>query len=208
MPKHSSNAFAGGGAPGDEAEVPLGRSFVPSVPRRVFLTKGVGRDREKLASFEAALRDAGVAHCNLVRVSSILPPGARIIPAATGLPLLHPGEITYAVMAEIATNEPHQLVAASIGIAVPRDTTQHGYLSEHHAFGKVSKEAGDYAEDLAAQMLASTIGVPFDLDKAYDERKEQYRVGGLIVKTRNATQSAVGDKAGRWTTVLAAAVFV
>ena len=208
MSRHDNQPWMGAGAPGESQDIPLGRSFVPSVPRRVFLTKGVGRDREKLSSFEAALRDAGVAHCNLVRVSSILPPGARIIPTTAGLQLLHPGEITYAVMAEIATNEPHQLVAASIGIAVPRDNSQHGYLSEHHGFGEKSKEAGDYAEDLAAQMLASTIGVPFDLDRAYDERKEQYKVGGLIVKTRNATQSAVGDKAGRWTTVLAAAVFV
>lgn len=184
------------------------RSFPPMIPRRIFLTKGVGKDREKLASFEAALRDAGIAFCNLVKVSSIVPPGAKIIQRDAGVRLLQPGEITFAVLAESSTNEPHRLIAASIGVAIPRDPGHHGYLSEHHSFGQTDEEAGDYAEDLAAQMLASTLGVPFDLNKAYDERKMQYKVGGLIVRTSNITQSAVGDKDGLWTTVIAAAVML
>jgi arginine decarboxylase len=183
-------------------------SYPPLVPRRIFLTKGVGKHKEKLASFEAALRDAGIAFLNLVRVSSIVPPGARIIPKQQGLKLLKPGAITFVVLSENATNEPHRLVAASIGVACPRDPEKHGYLSEHHSFGQTTREAGDYAEDLAAQMLASTLGVPFDIDKAYDERKEQYKVGGLIVRTTEMTQSAVGDKNGLWTTVVAAAVLL
>jgi arginine decarboxylase len=184
------------------------RSYSPMISRRIFLTKGVGKDKEKLASFEKALRDAGIAGCNLVRVSSIVPPGAKIIPKRQGLPLLQPGEITFAVISESATNEPHRLIAASIGVAIPRDRGKHGYLSEHHSYGQTENEAGDYAEDLAAQMLASTLGVPFDLDRAYDERKEQYKVGGSIVRTRNITQSAMGDKSSLWTTVVTAAVML
>jgi len=41
------------------------------VPKKVFFTRGVGVHREKLASFELALRGAGIAQCNLVLVSSI-----------------------------------------------------------------------------------------------------------------------------------------
>ena len=182
------------------------QSLPDIVPTRVFLTKGVGKDREKLASFEAALRDAGIAFLNLVRVSSIVPPGARIISRSHGLKRLAPGQVTFTVLAEAATREPHRLVAASIGVAIPRDTTRHGYLSEHHSHGQTERETGDYAEDLAAQMLASTLGVPFDIDTAYDRRREQYKVGGLIVRTTACTQSAVGDKAGLWTTVIAAAI--
>jgi arginine decarboxylase len=178
------------------------------VAQRIFLTKGVGRDREKLASFEAALRDAGIARLNLVRVSSIVPPRAKIIPRKLGLNLLSTGEITFTVLAESATNEPHRLVAASIGVALPRDISHHGYLSEHHSYGQTDKETGDYAEDLAAQMLASTLGVPFDLTQAYDQRRQQYTVGGLIVRASNVTQSAVGHKEGLWTTVIAAAVML
>ena len=184
------------------------RSFPPMVPRRIFLIKGVGKDRERLVSFEAALRDAGIAYCNLVRVSSIVPPGTKLIPKDIGLKLLLPGEITFAVVSEASTNEAHRLIAASVGLAVPRDTDHHGYMSEHHSTGQTDEQAGDYAEDLAAQMLASTLGVPFDLNLSYDERMQQYKVGGFIVRTSNVTQSAIGDKDGMWTTVLAAAILL
>lgn len=193
-----------------ELKIPMfdrSRSFPPMIPRRIFLTKGVGQHREKLASFERALRDAGIAHCNLVSVSSIFPPQARIIARNEGLKVIQPGEVTFAVMSRNETNEPHRLVGASVGVAVPGDREKYGYLSEHHSFGQTEREAGDYAEDLAAQMLATTLGVPFDLDKAWDERREQYKVGGLIVRTSNATQTAVGKK-GFWTTVLSAAVLI
>jgi arginine decarboxylase len=184
----------------------VGPSLPLLIPRRIFLTKGVGKDKEKLASFEAALRDAGIASLNLVRVSSIVPPGAKVVSKRQGLKSVRPGAVTFAVISENATNEPHRLIAASVGVAIPRDLAKHGYLSEHHSFGQTEREAGDYAEDLAAQMLASTVGVPFDVDKAYDERKEQYKMGGLIVRTTDVTKSAVGDKNGLWTTVVAVAV--
>jgi len=161
-----------------------------------------------LSSFEEALRDAGIAQYNLVTVSSIFPPKCRLISRAQGNKYLKPGQVVFCVMARSDTNEPHRLIAASIGIAIPRNTEHYGYLSEHHCSGMNEKAAGDYAEDLAAQMLASTLGVPFDVDKDYDERKEQYRLGGEIVTTREITQTAEGDKSGLWTTVLAAAVMV
>ena len=178
------------------------------VPDGVFLTKGVGRSRERLSSFEEALRDAGIAQYNLVTVSSIFPPKCRLISRAQGNKYLKPGQVAFCVMARSDTNEPHRLIAASIGIAIPRNTEHYGYLSEHHCSGMNEKAAGDYAEDLAAQMLASTLGVPFDVDKDYDERKEQYRLGGEIVTTREITQTAEGDKNGLWTAILAAAVMI
>lgn len=178
------------------------------VAREICLTRGVGRHREKLASFELALRDAGIAEYNLVRVSSIFPPECKLIGRKEALAKLSPGQVLYAVIAESATNEPNRLIAASIGLAVPRDRTRYGYLSEHHSYGETDQKAGDYAEDLAAQMLATTLGVEFDAEAAWDERKEFWRISNEIVTTRNVTQSAVGDKDGRWTTVVAAAVLV
>lgn len=178
------------------------------IPKRIFLTKGVGKHREKLTSFEAALRDAGIASFNIVRVSSILPPGARVLPRSKGIQRLSPGEIMYSVVAESTTNEPHRLIAASIGVAIPSDRNQYGYLSEYHSFGETEVRAGDKAEDMAAQMLATTLGVPFDPDISYDERKELWKISTKIVKTMNITQTAIGDKYGLWTTVLAAAVLI
>ncbi len=178
------------------------------VPRHVFLTKGVGRHREKLSSFEMALRDAGIERFNLVRVSSIYPPGCKLIPRKRGLEMLNAGQVVFCVMADNASNEPNRLVAASIGMAIPADVKHYGYLSEHHSFGQTEKTAGDYAEDLAAQMLSSTYGMEFDIDDSYDARKEIFRIDGRIVRTMNVTQSATGDKRGVWTTAVAAAVFV
>ena len=178
------------------------------LPRFVFLTKGVGRHREKLASFEAALRDAGIASYNLVRVSSIFPPGCRVISRQRGLDMLCPGQIAFVVISDNATNEPHRLCCASVGVAIPKDPEKFGYLSEYHSFGERERKAGDYAEDLAAQMLATTLGVRFNPDTSYDERKEIWKISGEIYRTRNATQSAIGHKDGLWTSVVAAAVLI
>lgn len=178
------------------------------VPSRVFFTKGVGVHKDYLTSFEMALRDAGIAPYNLVTVSSIFPPGCKRISKEDGLKILYPGQILYCVMSRNATNEPNRLIASSVGCAMPTDDTQYGYLSEHHSFGETDQKAGDYAEDLAATMLASTLGIEFDINTAWDERENLYKMSGKIVKTTNITQSAIGNKDGQWTTVLAAAVFI
>jgi arginine decarboxylase len=180
----------------------------PWVPRKLFLTKGVGRHKEKLSSFELALRNAGIAEFNLVKVSSIVPPHCQVIPRKSGLRMFTPGQIIHCVLSQTADNEPHRLLAASIGVALPKDRNDYGYLSEHHSYGQPEKAAGDYAEDLAATMLAYTLGVEFDPDSSYDEKKELWKISGQIVRTTNITQSAIGDKNGLWTTVLAAAILI
>ncbi len=177
------------------------------VPTQMFFTKGVGFHKEELRSFELALRDAGIHKCNLVYVSSIFPPGCKIISKEAGVNRLVPGQITYAVMARSTSNEPRRQLVASIGLALPADKDHYGYLSEYHGFGQNKKEAGDYAEDLAAAMLATTLGVEFDEDKSWDEKEEVYRLSGKIVKSRNITQSAI-NKPGGYTTVIAASIFL
>ncbi|NYZ74065.1 arginine decarboxylase, pyruvoyl-dependent [Candidatus Micrarchaeota archaeon] len=178
------------------------------VPRKVFFTKGVGRSSEQLTSFEFALRDAGIAPYNLVTVSSIMPPGAQIVSRVEGLKELKNGQVLFVVMSRIASNEPNRLLAASIGCAIPSEKEMYGYLSEHHSFGQTEDKAGEYSEDLAASMLASTLGMEFDTDKAWDEREQYFKMSGKIVRTTNITQSAVADKNGKWTSVIAAAVLI
>ena len=178
------------------------------VPSELFFTRGVGTHREKLTSFELALRSAGIAACNVVRVSSIFPPGCRILSREEGSERLKPGQVTFVVMSEAATKEPHRLIAATVGVAIPRDPNLYGYLSEHHSFGEDEETAGDYAEDLAAEMLATTLGLKFDPDKSWDENKEVWRLSNQIVRTQHVTQTAIGDRHGLWTTVVAAAVMV
>lgn len=163
------------------------------IPKRVFLTKGAGVHKDKLGSFELALRNAGIEKCNLVNVSSILPPNCKIISRDEGLKLLEPGQITFCVMAKNETNEPNRLISSAVGVAMPNDTKDYGYLSEHSSSGEAAKKADDYAEYLAASMLATTLG------KAGSDN---------IFETRHAHQSAEGNKNGLWTTVIAAAVFI
>ena len=61
---------------------------------------------------------------------------------------------------------------------------------------------------LAASLLATTLGIQFDPDQDYDERKEIFRMSGRIVNTRSITQTARGNKNGLWTTVVAMAVLL
>jgi arginine decarboxylase len=177
-------------------------------PTKIFFTKGVGRHKDYLQSFEMALRMAGIEKCNLVSVSSIFPAGCKRLSKEEGLKLLEPGQITFCVMARNSTSEPNRLIATSIGVALPKEETQYGYISEHHPFGESEKVAGDYAEDIAAQMLATTLGIDFDPSSAWDEREQVYKASGQIYKTFNITQSAEGDKMGLWTTVISAAVML
>ena len=177
------------------------------VPKKMFFTKGIGIHREKLTSFEMALRDAQIARYNLVRVSSIFPPHCEIVSRDEGAEALAPGQVVFCVLSEAATNEPSRRVAASIGLAVPADSTKYGYISEHHAFGQSEKVAGDYAEDLAASMLATVLGVPFDPDEAWDARREEWHMSGHVVTTQNHTAVAEADEDGTWLTAISAAVF-
>ena len=178
------------------------------VAKKLFLTKGRGTHEDRLTSFEYALRDAGIAGTNLVLISSIFPPGAKLIPRKEGLGLVKPGQILFTIHSKNQTSEPHRLCAASVGVAQPKDAGRYGYLSEHVSFGQNERQAGDYAEDIAAQMLASSLGIPFDIDTSWDEKRQQWNISGEIYKTTNITQTATGDKDGRWTTVFAAAVLL
>jgi len=178
------------------------------VPTKMFFTNGVGISKDQLTSFELALRDAGIAPYNLVTVSSIFPPGAKIITRKEGLKLIKPGQVVFVVMARLASNEPNRLLAASIGCATPADKRTYGYLSELHEFGLTERKAAERSEDLAASMLASTLGIVFDPETAWNEREKYFKMSGKMVRTTNVTQTAIADKAGRWTSVIAAAVLI
>ena len=175
------------------------------VPTKIFFTKGIGIHREKLTSFEMALRNAGIAPYNLVSVSSIYPAGCKTISREEGIKELMPGQIVHAVISRSQTNEPARIVNASIGVALPTDDNAYGYLSEHHSYGQTEEQSGSYAEDLAAEMLSTILGDEFDPDSDWDEKRQIWKISGKIVESRNVTAVAVGDEKGRWTTVLTAA---
>jgi len=176
-------------------------------PKEVFLTRGKGIHKFKLSSFEEALRNAGMADQNIVSVSSIIPPQCKIIPKKRGLAKISPGSIRHAVVARIETDEHNRQIAASVGIALPKDSDKWGYISEVHEYGLTQLECDDLAEDIAASMLGTTLGIEIDPDKAWIEKEQFYKASGLIVHTDSITQTAVG-KSGYWTTAVAMAVFI
>ena len=118
------------------------------VAKNLFLTKGIGIADDKLTSFEFALRNAGIAGTNIVLISSIFPPKAKLVARKEGLKLIKPGQILFTIYSKNQTNEPQRLISASVGVAQPKDRTKYGYLSEYDAFGQSEKIAGEYAEDI------------------------------------------------------------
>ena len=177
------------------------------VPTHIFLTRGVGVHRDQLTAFEFALRDADIEQQNLVSVSSIVPPGCRLISAAEGIETLRPGEITFCVLARAETNEPRRRIHASIGLARPVDPTIYGYVSELHGFGMTEPESRDYAEDLAATMLATTLGIDFDPNAAWNERRKVYEASGHVFDSTSITAATEGNSEGLWTCAVAVAIF-
>jgi arginine decarboxylase len=178
------------------------------IPKSVFLTRGIGIHRQRLSAFEYALRDADIEQQNLVSVSSILPAHCELIARPAGVTMLSPGEITFCVMARAETNEAGRHIAAGIGLARPKDPAHYGYISEHHCFGMNEAETADYVEDLAATMLASTLGIEFNSDAAWDERKRVYEMSDHIVDSLSITAATEGVRGGDWTCAIAAAVFL
>ena len=178
------------------------------VPKYVFFTKGIGSDKKELQSFESALLNAGISHLNIVQVSSIFPPNCKEISKEEGSSMLKPGQIVFVVLARHCSNEKNRLISASIGVAKPKDENHYGFLSEHHSFGQDEETAGNFAEDLAASMLASTLGIDFDIDAAYDEKREIFHMSDKIVETKSTTASCIVENDGIFTTALAAAVFI
>ena len=105
--------------------------------------------------------------------------------------MLRPGDITFCVLARSETNQFGRLVYASLGLARPADPDMYGYISELHGYGMTAEASGEQAEDLAATMLASTLGLEFDPDAAWNERKQIYEHGSLIIDSTSITATAV-----------------
>ncbi|MGC9011279.1 MAG: pyruvoyl-dependent arginine decarboxylase [Candidatus Micrarchaeia archaeon] len=177
------------------------------VPTKIFLTKGFGSASTQLGAFEYALRDAGIAPFNLVKVSSIVPPNAEIISKEEGLKALKRGQILFLVLSRIESNEPGRKLVASIGMAVPKERSNYGYIAEYEAFDESKEVASEKAESLAITMLATALGY---LEKERISEEESENV--LMLKSRLANTLSISEevtvKGNGWTCAIAAAVLL
>ncbi|MBC7109558.1 MAG: arginine decarboxylase, pyruvoyl-dependent [Archaeoglobi archaeon] len=155
------------------------------IPKKFFLVTGCGSHRTDLGSFEIALRDAGVERQNFVSVSSIIPPGCRMIDAEEGRSLLKPGEITFCVMARNSSCKEGENISAALSYVIPEDEERNGYLFEYHGNEKDPEEAKRRAIELAE-----------DLCRDLYECELKIGAVGISSEVRN------------WTTVLAIAIFI
>ncbi len=178
------------------------------VPKKIFLTKGKGLSKERLTSFELALREAGIASLNLITVSSILPPNCDFISQKEGINSLNSGQVVPVVLARSDSNKIGDTVSSGVGVAIPKDKRHYGYLSEHHCIGMDDYSMEEYVEDLAAEMLATTYGVNFNPDASWDEKRELWKIDDRIVKTKSIIETEKLDVKGYWLTTISAAVLI
>lgn len=179
----------------------------PWVPRKVFLTKGVGVHAERLNSFEEALRDARISPMNLVMVSSIVPPHCEQVEIEEGLKYLSPGQITFCVMSRCESDEDGRLLAAAVALLLPENSNDYGYISEYHGYGKKLDEVEDWVCDQAAELYASAKGFTINWRRAWSEEEYKYTLEERKYSPKYVASVAQGIK-GKWVTVVAAAVFV
>ena len=180
----------------------------PIVPKEVFLTRGIGRDEDKLIAFEYALRDARIQQFNLVPVSSIIPPNCKLVPIDEGLKELKDGQILFLVLSKKESNKLNETVSASISITFPSDPTKYGYVAEN-GFDCENEEIADRCvEKLALVLLATKLGIEIDRNKPNPVLKKEFLDNDLVKDLKSASAHAVVEKEKEWTCAISAAVFV
>jgi arginine decarboxylase len=116
---------------------------------------GVGFGPTKLAAFDAALREAGIADRNLVPLSSIIPSGARIAPAqGKGAAPGEWGDRLYIVMAQLRVDTRYEEAVAGLGWVQEAETGR-GVFVEH--VGHTEREV---RRDILATLNALAEGRP------------------------------------------------
>jgi len=126
---------------------------------KIYLASGLGNGPTKLAAFDAALNDAGVANYNLLRLSSVVPPGSKIIPSDSPIPEeVMPGQWgdrLYVVIAEKRVDTPNAEAWAGIGW-VQDEKTGKGLFVEHE--GESEKHVRrDIQQSLEALMATRNV---------------------------------------------------
>ena len=122
--------------------------MVIATPTKYFLVAGAGAGISELNAFDAALIAAGVGNTNLVKLSSILPPGTRKIKPAT----LPQGALVPVAYAAQTSSAPGGTIAAAVAIAIPRDPGQAGLIMEYSAEASAAEVENRVVEMAAAGM--------------------------------------------------------
>ena len=122
--------------------------------RKLYLVAGKAEGGTLLNAFDNALLDAGIGDVNLIKVSSIIPPGAEVLMEKPNLPK---GALVPCVYAERASDKPGERIAVALAVGIAED-----------GFGVVMESEGETSEEAVA--------------KAVQMVKEAFNVRGLPLK--------------------------
>ncbi len=127
---------------------PPGRGASRRSGLTIKVSRGAGTGRTPLSAFDAALRAAGTADFNLVRLSSVIPPGSRVVDLGAGqrAPGNH-GDLLYCVYSAGYATRPGESAWAGITWGLRSDDSGAGVFVEHSA------TSGDDLEWLLAASL-------------------------------------------------------
>lgn len=169
------------------------------VPTRVFMTAGVGVHELERVAVQHAMRDAGVADSNMIKVSSVMAPGLRIISREEGIRLLRPGNMVCAVIAQGQTDQPHQRVTPALAWAQPEKKGVPGYIAEVEedlAKGMSEATATKQVGEEVLELMAMRLRVKIDAERLWENRgrERMVRIGGTRVRVGALCASTVGPE--------------
>jgi arginine decarboxylase len=100
-------------------------------PTKFFLVSGSSEGFSLLNAFDGALLASGVGDTNLVKLSSILPPGCKEIkPPPVPLPQ---GALVPVAYASLSCDAPGEVISAAVAIGIPKDANSAGLIMEYSA---------------------------------------------------------------------------
>jgi arginine decarboxylase len=117
-----------------------------TLPRSISVTAGVGEGTTDLNAFDHALMDAGIANLNFIRVTSVFPAGARVVPMRPYVP----GLLMPAVYARITRHTPGERIAAAVGVGIGEEG--YGVIMEHSHAG-----TAENAEEIVRRMIEEAM---------------------------------------------------
>lgn len=130
----------------DSPQTSIQELMMVNTPNVFALVKGASEGRTRLNAFDNALLNAGVGDTNLMRMSSILPPGA-IQRDIEHIELPKGGLIPLAY-ASIDSTTPGRFISSAIAVGIPEDETEPGVIMEFEDHSKL-----DNVEAIVRQMI-------------------------------------------------------
>ncbi len=150
--------------------------MVIPIPTKFKIVAGAAEGEHKLTAFDHALLEAGIANINLVRISSIMPPGAQQDQDM----VIAPGTLAPTAYGAICSDVPGTVISAAVGVGFSHDT-----------FGVIMEFAGECKKEEAESRISSMIKEAFHLRDLPLKEIRISSVEHVVEKTASALAAVV-----------------